>query len=189
MSFVTDVAAEAGGGVVTAAILGTWALRFAVGQQIRQHDERIADLDEDNRRWFRDREAHMRRELAQLADDHAARGVSQSSIADGEQAACKRLALHEYRDEITTKRRLYRQLRAVEGWAHARIRRGLWGWRANPMRRFELTDDHRRTLNSWRTFTVLGDQPGTTRPIPDDPTSEEREPDLRRFEREGDPPR
>jgi hypothetical protein len=188
VSFWSDVASEASGGVVTAVILGAWALRFTVGQQIRQHDERIVDLEEDNRRWFRDRDAQLRRELVAVAEDLAARNMSRSSIADGDNIACKHRALHDYRDELTGKRRRYRQLLAAEGWSHARVRGGLCGWRARPLRRFELTAEQRDVLDTWRTFSPSTSEPRETRELPNDPTSEELEPDLRRFEREGDPP-
>jgi hypothetical protein len=55
------------------------------------------------------------------------------------------------------------------------------------MRRFELTDEERSVLASWRANIKPAHMPDEDHPI-EDPTSEEFEPDLRRFEREGDPP-
>jgi hypothetical protein len=54
--------------------------------------------------------------------------------------------------------------------------------------RYELTDDDRAILAAWRAPATYEGHPDDSAPV-DDPTSEEREPDLRRFEREGDPPR
>src|SRR5215216_2304156 len=108
MGFWSSLAVEIIGGLVTAIALGVGAAFFAASQQVRAHDERIEDLDEDNRRWFRDRDARLTAELARLHWEHAARGVSDSSIATGARHAAKKNALHDYRDEMSAKRRRYR---------------------------------------------------------------------------------
>jgi len=174
------MAANATGGVVTGAILGTWALWFTVGQQIRGHDERIDDLREDNRRWFRDRDAALHRELHRLEQQRAHAGVTSAGIAARAEEVVKRIALHEYRDEISAKRRRYRELATAEGWTHAKLRKR----RSRTLTRFELTDDQRTVLAHWRSIPAPG---WPHRPITDDPTDPRLEPDLRRFESEGDP--
>src|SRR4051794_17799952 len=66
MGFWGTVVAEIVGGFVTAALLGVGAAWFAASQQVRRNDERVADLEEDNRRWFRDRQTRVHRELLRL---------------------------------------------------------------------------------------------------------------------------
>ena len=176
------MAANATGGVVTGAILGTWALWFTVGQQIRGHDERIDDLREDNRRWFRDRDAALHRELHRLDQQRVHAGVTSAGIAAMAEEEVKRIALHEYRDEISAKRRRYRELATAEaGWTHGKLRKR----RSRTLSRFGLTDDQRTVLALWRSIPTPDG--GPHRSISDDPTDPGLEADLRRFEREGDP--
>lgn len=170
------------GGVFTAIVLGLWAFRFAVGQQIRVHDERVADLAEDTRRWFRDRDRELGIEQKQAIGELTAKGLVHSGAWLRALEIRKRRALHEYRDEMSAKRRRYRELRAAEGASHSLIRRT--GSRC--LARFELNDEQRSVLAKWRADVVADHMQGTTYPV-DDPTSEDLEPDLRRFEREGDP--
>jgi hypothetical protein len=143
----------------------------------------VEDLDEDTRRWFRDRDARLTVELERLAWDHAARGVTESSIAARDKLVAKHAALTEYRDEISRKRRRYRQLREAEGGFHEWLREQM------PRRfaRFALTDDQRAVLAKWRADVKPSHMPNDSASV-DDPTSEEREPALRRFEEDGDPP-
>jgi hypothetical protein len=173
VDFWSSLGVEIIGGIVTALALGAGAACFAASQQIRVHDDRIADLDEDNRRWFRDRNARLSVALERLAWDHAARGVSDSSIAEGDKLAAKQAAMHEYRDEITAKRRRYRDIRHAEGWIHGVIRRRL----SRPLKRFALSEDQRTTLATWRERLP---HEGPLR----DPT-DSTDSDLRRFEADG----
>jgi hypothetical protein len=55
VGFWCSLFVEIVGGLVTALALGVGAAIFAASQQVRGHDDRIADLYEDNRRWFCDR--------------------------------------------------------------------------------------------------------------------------------------
>jgi hypothetical protein len=52
---------------------------------------------------------------------------------------------------------------------------------------FALADSQRSILDSWRSDIQPPSMPGTSHPV-DDPTRPGLEPDLRRFEAEGDPP-
>ena len=177
VSFWSDMAANAAGDVVTAVILGVWATRFAAAQQMRANEDRLADLEEDNRRWFRDRDAELQRELRRLAQQGAKMGNLSAGIASLSQEAAKRWVLLDYRNEMTLKRRRYANLRPVESWPHRLLRA-----RLGSLRRFELTAVQRETLAAWRTVSVTGVEP---RAVSDDPTSEALEPGLRRFEGEG----
>jgi hypothetical protein len=170
VDFWPSLAVEVIGGAVTAALLALLAGLYGGAALIRAHDAQVEDLDEDTRRWFRDRDARMEVDKAQSAGNLL--------IA---WAILQRQALYEYRDEISRKRRRYRQLREAEGGFHEWLREQM----GRPFARFSLTDDQRAVLAKWR--AKVGPAPDHRLEF-DDPTSEELEPDLRRFEEHGDPP-
>jgi hypothetical protein len=134
-------------------------------------DAAFADLVEDTRRWLKDRDVLLQRQSHATSTDRNARGLLYSGGHIAALAGLKRDTLHEYRDEISLKRRQYRHLRAE--------------WPS--VGRYELTDSDRDILARWRTPASHPAVPDFMVEI-DDVTSEDREPDLRRFEREGDPP-
>jgi hypothetical protein len=102
-----------------------------------------------------------------------ARGVFHSSIHLAAQGEIRHQALHEYRDEISRKRRRYRELRA-----------DAIGDSTFPQ--FELDDASRETLERWRAPVTV---PGMDAELAvDDPTDLALEPNLRQFERHGDGP-
>jgi hypothetical protein len=183
MGFWCSLAVEIIGGLVTAVALGVGAAFFAASQQVRAHDERIDDLYEDNRRWFRDRD--RRRDIDQrlvVNQPHLYGGPTTGALLQA-LARAQQDALHDYRDELSAKRRRYREIHDVEGPAHGLVRR----WRSKPIRHFALSQEEHGVLVSWRANVTPDHWPQADEPI-EDPTSEELEPDLRRFEREGDPP-
>jgi predicted nucleotide-binding protein len=138
----------------------------------------VRDLNEDTGRWLRDRDRQLQAALKQKAGELNAAGQLYSGASLQAQRILKRHALQEYRDEMTRKRRRYRDLCAAVG-----VDAGL-----APL---ELGEDARSVLAGWRSPATI---PGSTDTADvDDPTSETLEPDLRRFETEGDwcqsPPR
>ena len=180
MGFGLSLLVEIIGGIVTALVLGLGVAFFAASQRVRTHDGRIDDLYEDNRRWFRDRDRDLGIAKHQLAEQAADRGmIGGGALSQGGKKK-QRQALHDYRDEMSAKRRRYRELGEAEGKAEEVVRR-----RAGRMRRFELSDSEREILAAWRTDL---DPPGAPGAV-EDPTSEALEPDLRRFEEHGDPAR
>lgn len=131
----------------------------------------VRDLNEDAARWLRDRNRALGVELKQKSGELAAAGLTHSGAAAQAPAILKRRALQEYRDEMTRKRRRYRDLCAEVG-------------SKGSLPPLELADDARAVLADWRAAVTI---PGSTTAIEvDDPTAEHLEPDLRRFEREGD---
>jgi hypothetical protein len=175
MDFGTSLLVEIIGGIVTALVFGVGAAFFAASQRVRSNDARLADLYEDNRRWFRDRDRQLHNETSGLGQDATDRGLGEQALRRGVKLR-RRQALHDYRDEMSAKRRRYRELRAAEGAAEELVRK-------QPLRRFELTDAERAILAAWRTDL---DPPGAPGAV-EDPTSAELEPELRRFEEHGDP--
>jgi TIR domain len=132
----------------------------------------LEDLRRDNRRWFRDRDKRLQSEKAQLTAELNAAGQFHSGAFLQGMAIKQQEALYEYRDEMDRKRRRYRELRRAA---------------TRPLPRFALTDEQRAILASWRADIAPGHMPGDSLAI-EDPTREDEEPDLRRFESEGDPP-
>jgi hypothetical protein len=182
VDFWDSLAVEIPGGIVTALFLGLGAAVYAASQQVRHHDERVADLEEDNRRWFRDRDAQVERETRRATNELASIAQHTAGALLNALEAVRRQALHEYRDEMSAKRRRYRELREAEGRLPGMIRR-----RRGPLRRFALAEGQRSILDSWRSDIQPPSTPGASHPV-DDPTRPGLEPDLRRFEAEGDPP-
>jgi hypothetical protein len=183
VDFWTSLLVEVIGGIATAVMLGVGAALYAADQRVRRHDEAINDLYEDNRRWFRDRDRRVHIGKSQASSDLNARGLFHSGAWIQAMAIHQQGALHDYRDEVSAKRRRYRQLLEAEDKATELVR----SRRHRPLRHLTLTDDERAVIASWRADIDPPHMPDDRSPI-DDPTSEELEPDLRRFEREGDGP-
>ena len=175
MGFWPSLTVEIIGGAVTAALLALVAGMASGSAMIRAHDAQVEDLHEDTRRWFRDRDARL---------DVEQKGTTVETVGRSFLAALalqQRAALHDYRDEMSRKRRRYRQLREAEGRFHEWLRKRM----GRPFARFALTDDQLAVLAKWRA-KVSSFLPGDSVEV-DDPTSGEHEPALRRFEGEGDP--
>jgi hypothetical protein len=136
-----------------------------------QADQALADLREDTDRWLRDRDDRLVVALRKTTNEMAARGLLHSGAHLAQLAGLKRDALHEYRDEMSLKRRQYRRVRE----------------QAPSVDRYQLTEAHRAILANWRAPATHPALEGSAIDI-DDVTREELEPDLRRFELEGDPP-
>jgi HNH endonuclease len=136
-----------------------------------QAEAALADLRDDTTRWLRDRNDRLGAESRKATNDINARGLLYSGAHPAALAGLRRAALHEYRDEISRKRRQYRRILD----------------QAPTVDRYQLSDADREILASWRAPITPAALPETSLEV-DDVTREELEPDLRRFEREGDPP-
>ena len=130
-------------------------------------------LNEDARRWVRDRDQILQSEMAQTSEEMNTRGAFHSSVHLTRLAGIRRLALHEYRDEICRKRRQYRELTDALA-ADAEVPR------------FALDDSSRDALARWRAPVRVPGMDGEL--AVDDPTDPAFEPDLREFEHRGDGP-
>lgn len=130
----------------------------------------ITDLNQDADRWLRDRGRELQGALRAKTEELNAKNLLYSGAFLRSYAALKRQALHEYRDEMTRKRRRYRDLRASAG----------PGSGFPPLR---LTDEGRGILARWRAPVTPVSGDGSLEV--EDPTSEVLEEDLRRFEIEG----
>jgi predicted nucleotide-binding protein len=133
----------------------------------------VTYLSEDTRRWIADRDRSLAIELAERSSDFNARGLLYSGAHGASLAMLRQRALHEYRDEVSRQRREYARIRAE----------------APPgveVPALRLDEESLSILRKWREPVKA---PGSDVAVPiDDPTDETREPDLRRFEEEGDGP-
>jgi HNH endonuclease len=136
-----------------------------------QAEDALADLREDTGRWLRDRNHRLAVESRKTSNGMAAQGQLYSGAHLAALAGLKRDVLHEYRDEMSLKRRQYRRIREQEP----------------SVGRYELSDADRDILATWRAPATHPALEGSSVEV-DDVTREELEPDLRHFEREGDPP-
>jgi hypothetical protein len=137
--------------------------------ETEQDDEAISDLIDDTRRWIHDRHRELGIEMKKISNMHASAGGPYSGAHVAGLAAARSRALHQYRDEITAKRRKYRDL--VRG--------------VPDPTRFELDDNSRAILAEWRSDVQLA---GMTNAPVDDVTALEGEESIRLFEQVGDPP-
>jgi predicted nucleotide-binding protein len=134
-------------------------------------DREIEYLNEDARRWLRDRDGVLRAQSSQVSGEMNSRGLMHSGAHLAALANLRQAALQEYRDDITQKRRRYREI--CEG-APAE---------AN-LPRFALNDEALEILERWRAPVSVAGMSDTAEV--GDPTDKALEPDLREFEPRGD---
>jgi hypothetical protein len=179
LTFVGDVGANAIGGVVTAIAIGVVVFIRDGRAQGAANVREVDAMNQDARRWLADQDRVTRIQESATTNDMAARGSFHSGAHLRGLAAVRIDALHQYRDEMTRKLRRYREIDAQDGWRHRLARR-------DDLPALRLTEPSLAVLARWRSDVTVNGIEETL--AVDDPTSEEREPDLRRFERLGEPP-
>jgi hypothetical protein len=117
VGFWCSLLVEVLGGLATAGLLAALVAFREAANHIEAHDRDVRALDEDIRRFIRDRDRILKVELATETTRLAARGLFHSGPHLVALIDRKRQALQDYRDEITGKRRLYREICESEGWA------------------------------------------------------------------------
>jgi len=142
---------------------------FGVGKEVAENDARASELNEDLRRWVRDRNRDLEAQLRGLVNS-AGQQLYAGSLRNHAVAAMRE-ALHQYRDEATSKAREFSALARSEGAWHQghRKRRGL----GSPSLR--LHGQERIHLNHWRQRPYLV-EPGGPEPdlaVDDDPSANE----------------
>jgi hypothetical protein len=182
---------------IAVAIATTFVLNArTVAPMVESHRRRVADLNEDLRRWVRDRDQVLDWQLREISgwvgpvvvsriSDVRARAMSGQHPAGTtleRRARARELALQEWRDEASRKIREFDQLGAEEGWLHRWVRR---------RRRIELhlwmPDDAVMRLERWRADEEERNETGATVDSVGvvDPTAENVEPRIRELERTG----
>lgn len=178
------------------------ALRVAaIAGEVGRHDLRAEEIDTDLTRWVRDRgrvldgaifhAINMARQgviedVAQMPVPKELEGTRPGDLADSgaflaRTARLMRQALHEYRDEASSKVREYRTMARSEGWLHGLVR---WWRRDKPPATLVLSEHNRAVLGTWRerTIPVYGDP---TAKVDDDPTRVEDAADIQPLEQAG----
>jgi hypothetical protein len=139
---------------------------FGVGKEVAENDARASELDEDLRRWVRDRDRQLENDLRGLVNT-AGNQLYAGSLRN-QAVAAMRQALHEYRDEATSKVREFSALARSEGRWHRRHRERR-GFGSSAL---GLRGQERLNLNRWRQRPYLVN-PGGPEPdlaVKDDPT-------------------
>jgi hypothetical protein len=177
-------------GPILAALIGgplvAVAFRYIqIPREVGDHDARAVELDEDLRRWVRDRDRQLQRELRTLVNQ-AGSGVAsrfpvpRSEIPPGagsqrdagsmtnEAVAGMRAALHEYRDEASAKMREFAGLARSETDWHERYRKR--HKRGAPS--LGLRESERAIVAGWRERPHPVESEGTIS-VDDDPTAGE----------------
>ena len=142
---------------------------FGVGKEVAENDARASELSEDLRRWVRDRDRQLEAQLRGLVNG-AGNQIDAGSLRNHAVAAMRQ-ALHEYRDEATSKVREFSALARSEGRWHRRHRERR-GFGSSPL---GLRGQERLYLNRWRQRPYLVN-PGGPEPdlvVEDDPTADE----------------
>jgi hypothetical protein len=118
MDFEGSLLVEVLGGLATGLVL------VAPSHGVTRLRERSATIDllEDTARFFRDRQRLLAAEMA--SEFERARDVAMQDSPEYAEliAALKRRALHEYRDEMSRKRRRYRDAYRAEGTIDVMVR-------------------------------------------------------------------
>lgn len=179
VTFWPSLLVELLGGLATGLVVAAVLRLGEAMSQVDEHDRLVREIREDIRRFIRDRDRELSGELRALHDDLAGRGMLYSGARVAGVRIKRARALHDYRDEISRKRRSYAALVEREGWAHEYARL----YRDRPALPLRLEDEQLEILAKWRAPVEIH---GLDTVQVQDPTSEELEPDLRRFEREGD---
>lgn len=139
---------------VTAGLFVAFSNRWsAAREEVDRHETRVAELNQDFRRWVPDRDRVLEQRL---------RGLHRNQYEEE-----MRFALHNYRDEALRKVREFVQMAEREGWLHERRRRKLG--LAEPA--LKLSDQSRGIVSNWRVGPLHWGVTGIR--VRDDPTQRE----------------
>lgn len=160
--------------IFTAALIRVGSVRGAVAQNTRL----VNYLNDDLRRWVRDRDRQLEIELKTITNQAGPQLYSGGHVRH--RAAAKRRALHEYRDEATGKLRELAELEDGEGILHRYWRRR----EGRPPLALHLPADCRDALARWRE-PATNPADATAPPVSvDDPSRADLEPALGELEAE-----
>src|SRR4051812_34169631 len=120
---VTDLAEPVGVAVLSSLTTVKAIKSRSARGEVADHDRRAAELNEDLRRWVRDRDREASVRMSEITQQAAANGVRHGGTLIAAAGKVYRHALHEYRDVATDKQRELDALLDAEGNTHARRRR------------------------------------------------------------------
>lgn len=139
---MTAIAAAAIGAILALLFRGLWE----VPGNVRQHDRRVAELDEDLETWVVDDDSELRADLLRIDNEHSARGTLNSGLRVADRNAARGRALLRYRNEERRVRREANELRNAEGVLHR-----AWRWIChNPLPDIRAPERVEPVLDRWR---------------------------------------
>lgn len=97
--------------LIGAAVALLLRVAWEVPEDLRQHDRRMRELDEDLETWVVDDNSVLLTELQEIDSDHAARNVFDSSFRITARNRARARALLRYRNEESRSRRAANELR------------------------------------------------------------------------------
>jgi hypothetical protein len=188
--------------IVTGIFVGVALRGAAIASEVSRHDLRAEEIVTDLSRWVRDRGRVLNAEIfhaislarrgiiedvAQAPPPPGVEGTPGDMTSSGAfQSRVQRImrqALHEYRDETSSKVREYRAMARSEGRLHCFLRR--WH-RYDPPISLVLSKGNRETLGSWRERTIpTYGEPTISVMDEDDPTKADNAKDIRPLEEDG----
>lgn len=188
--------------IITGVFVGVALRGAAIASEVGRHDLRAEEIATDLSRWVRDRGRALNAEIfhainlarqgiiedvAQAPPPPGLKGTPGDMTSSGAfQRRVQRImrhALHEYRDEASSKGREYRAMARSEGRLHRFLRR--WH-RYDPPDPLVLSENNRETLESWRERTIpTYGEPTIRVKDEDDPTKADNAKDIRPLEEEG----
>ena len=151
----------------------------AVHREIASHDHQISELNEDLRRWIRDRDRQRKHELAEVINQNAAAGTLYGGSAITGLKVRAEIVRHEWRDEASRVLREFTRIVDAEGRLHELLRR-----RSGDRPGLKLPDDIRTLLFEWQAPIEKPGEPGLYTPL-DDPADRELEPEIAALEKSG----
>jgi hypothetical protein len=164
---LTNLAVPVGASLTTILMNARVTKWRAAAGEIADHDRRAAEINQDLRRWVRDRDRAADVRMKEIRQDANGKGVISSGAMTQAAGKVYRHGLHEYRDRATVEQREIDAILAAEGRAHERRRQR--GGRAAPV--LALPDDCRSIVTGWRQRAE------------DDPSRPDLEPRLAEIER------
>lgn len=150
--------------IVAGVLIPLFFRAFAIPKEVADHDARAVEFNMNLRRWVCDRDRQLQRELRTLVNqagsgvasrfpvprsEHPPPGTGSQLYAgalENEAVAGMRQALHEYRDEASSRVSEYCALARSEGPWHRWYRK----WEKRPTINFWVRDEEREILEEWR---------------------------------------
>lgn len=117
-----------------------------IAATISNNDRRVAELNEDLRRWITDRDHQAQIRMGEVRNLAVRQGVVRGGTLPAAAGKMYRIALHEYRAQASRLQREWQTLADAEGLAHARRRRR----NGKPFADLRVNDVGRRILGVWR---------------------------------------
>jgi hypothetical protein len=118
---------------------------FAAGLEVRRHDQRVRERDDDLEGWLVSRHRQFQQRLNELRQQQNAAGVLHGGAPAQARTATATIALYEYREALRQARADRARILADEAWSH-RVTRWL---RRRPLPELTTPERATRLLDHW----------------------------------------